>query len=115
MKNNIDQIVKKPHQKHNYTKEEVEELYKCATDPIYFCENYVYVQTTSEGRKLFKPYEFQKRFINQLSKYKYNIALMSRQMGKCVRGNTKIRVRNKKTGEIIETTIEDFFKKIKNS
>lgn len=113
MKSNIDQIIKKPYQKHSYKPHEIEELYKCANDPIYFCENYVYVQTTSEGRKLFKPYDFQKRFINQLTKYKYNIALMSRQMGKCVRGNTKIKVRNKLTGEILETTMEDFFNLIK--
>lgn len=34
--------------------------------------------------------------------------------GKCVCGNTKIRIRNKKTLEIEEITIQDFYNKIKN-
>lgn len=109
----MNDYIKKAHIKYCYTDQEIKELHKCSEDPIYFCENYVYVQTTKEGRKLFKLYDFQKRFINQLMNYKYNIALMSRQMGKCVTGDTRIKVRNSKTGQIFETTIENFHEIIK--
>lgn len=109
----MDNYIKKARAKHSYTEQEIKEMIKCSNDPIYFIENYVYVQTTSKGRQLLKLYDFQKKFINQLNEYRYNIALMGRQMGKCLSGNTKIKIKNKKTGEIINTTIEDFYKKIK--
>lgn len=109
----MDDYIKKAHAKHSYTEQEIKELIKCSKDPIYFIENYVYVQTTSKGRQLLKLYDFQKQFINQLNNYRYNIALMGRQMGKCLSGNTKIRVRNKKTGEILDISIEDFYNKVK--
>jgi hypothetical protein len=35
--------------------------------------------------------------------------LSARQTGKCLRGNMKIKVRNKKTGEEKEVTIKKFF------
>ncbi|MCS7317107.1 MAG: hypothetical protein NZZ41_02140 [Candidatus Dojkabacteria bacterium] len=105
----MDEYVKKPHAKHSYSEKEIKELIKCNNDPLYFIENYVYIQTTSKGRQLFKLYDFQKKFIKQLNDYKYNIALMGRQMGKCLHGDTKIKIKNKKTGEIRELTIKEFF------
>jgi len=38
-----------------------------------------------------------------------NIIVGANGNGKCVGINTKIKLRNKKTGEIIETTIGDFY------
>lgn len=38
-----------------------------------------------------------------------NLIIGANGAGKCVDINTKIKLRNKKTGEIIETTIGDFY------
>lgn len=38
-----------------------------------------------------------------------NLVIGTNGAGKCVDINTKIKLRNKKTGEIIETTIGDFY------
>jgi hypothetical protein len=34
--------------------------------------------------------------------------MVSRQMGKCVTGETKIKIRNKNTGEVQEITMKEF-------
>tara|TARA_B110000503_G_scaffold95189_1_gene143343 strand:+ start:349 stop:567 length:219 start_codon:yes stop_codon:yes gene_type:complete len=44
-----------------------------------------------------------------LAKSHTNIILGKNGEGKCFCINTKIKLRNKKTGEIIETTIGDFY------
>jgi len=42
-------------------------------------------------------------------KYNTNLIIGHNGSGKCFCINTKIRLRNKKTGEIIETTIGEFY------
>ena len=44
-----------------------------------------------------------------------NILAAPPKIGKCVTGKTKIKVRNKKTGEVKELTYEDFYKNIKKN
>lgn len=44
-----------------------------------------------------------------------SILLASRQMSKCVSGDTKITVRNDKTGEEMEITIEEFHELQRNT
>lgn len=43
------------------------------------------------------------------TKNKTNLIVGANGAGKCVCINTKIRLRNKKTGEIIETTVGEFY------
>jgi len=38
----------------DYTVEQVKELIKCSTDPLYFIENYCYIVTLDHGLQLFK-------------------------------------------------------------
>lgn len=68
------------------TKELQEEWVKCATDPLYFLENYYYIITIDEGRQLFKPYEYQAKTLKCLietpKKKRHVIALFPRQSGK---------------------------------
>jgi hypothetical protein len=45
----------------------------------------------------------------------YTVLRGSRQIGKCVSKNTNIKIRNKKTGEILTMPIGEFHEKIKNS
>lgn len=65
-----------------YTPEMVQELYKCATDPIYFIENYVMIKHAKRGKIPFKMYDYQKGMINDYQNHTYNILLSARQTGK---------------------------------
>ena len=57
-------LVKRAHQKENYTNTQVEELFKCM-DPkigyLHFLKNYFYIQHPVKGKLLFSPFEFQER------------------------------------------------------
>lgn len=102
-------LTKRPHQKSKYTEEQLNHLIKCSESPVYFAENFFYIQNIKSGRQLFSLYPFQKKFIDVLSKNRYVIALMSRQMGKCLHSDSRINVRNKKTGEVYNISIMEFY------
>jgi hypothetical protein len=65
-----------------YTKEQVDEYIKCATDPVYFCEKYVKVKTLDKGVVPFKLYPYQKKFVNEIHKNRFVISKWPRQCGK---------------------------------
>jgi hypothetical protein len=71
----------------------------------YYCDI-----NTSDGpvnfAKVIKPYQFEMLDLFQNSER--SILLASRQMSKCVKGNSIITVRNDLTGEIMEFTIKEF-------
>lgn len=48
------------------TKQQKEEFVRCKKDPIYFIENYVYIETEEYGIILFKLFEYQKELIKEL-------------------------------------------------
>lgn len=78
-------LVKRAYTKVKYTKEQVDELRKCmdpVTGPMYFMNNFIYVQHTKRGRIKYVPYEFQKGLIDCYHNYIKSIALCSRQSGK---------------------------------
>jgi hypothetical protein len=80
-------LVKKPHQKQTYTKQQVQEFVRCAdpvTGPLYFMSNYFYVQHPVKGKMLYQPYEYQVDLIATYHNYRFSINLLSRQMGKSV-------------------------------
>lgn len=52
--------------------------------------------------------QFQYDMISLFQENERSILLASRQMSKCVTGNTMITVRNDKTGEEMELTVEEF-------
>ena len=54
--------------------------------------------------------DFQFDMLDLFQSSERSILLASRQMSKCVAGDSLITVRNDKTGEEIEITIEDFHK-----
>ena len=60
----------------------VEELIKCATDPVYFISNYCYIISLDEGAVLFKLFDYQIRFINEIHNNNRVISMQPRQMGK---------------------------------
>lgn len=92
---------KKPGMVIDYTDEMLDELEKCKADPIYFIENYVYIQSKGEP-VLFKPYDYQIEMIRNFQNFENNVMLTSRQMGKAVSNETPILTPSgfKKMGEL---------------
>lgn len=77
--------IKKPKHDRPLTHEEAREWLRCAEDPIYFMENYAYVQSTQEGGSvLFKPHKFQRKLIETSRKNKMTCSLVPRQQGKTI-------------------------------
>lgn len=92
-----------------WTHEKLVEYQKCASDPLYFIENYMKIITLDHGLVNIELYKFQKEMIQTFHDERYTICLLPRQSSKCVHINTIIKIRNKKTGEIKEITIGDFY------
>lgn len=109
--NNV--LLKKSGKKTAFTPEQVIEITRCYDDVIYFIKNYIYIISLDEGRVLFDLYDYQADMVNKFNKHRFVICTLSRQMGKCVRKDTKITVRNKKTGIVEEIAFEDFYNKVK--
>lgn len=79
--------------------------------PLFFAENCCYVNRN--GIQHYEPFDYQREMLFNLRNYSSVISLWSRQNGKCGLGTTKIKVKNKKTNEIKQLTLEDFFNLIK--
>ena len=78
-------IVKSPYQKSTYTEAQILEFAKCAdpvTGPMYFMDNYFYIQHPTRGKMLYHPFEYQQRLIETYHSYRFSISLMPRQTGK---------------------------------
>ena len=105
---NGNSLVKKAGVQHEFTPEQVQELVKCSNDIVYFVSNYCKIITLDEGLQLFKPFEFQERMLETFDENRFVVNLLPRQMGKCVHGDTMIKVRNKKAGEILGMSISEF-------
>ena len=58
------------------------EIKKCSQDPLYFMNNYMYINTKDNGMQLFKTWPFQDKAIERFLKYRFNINKWSRQVGK---------------------------------
>lgn len=82
--------LKAAHNKINFTQEQMQEYVRCATDVIYFCENYVKVVSLDEGIVPFKMWDFQKRMVESYSKNRFNITMCPRQVGKALDIETPI-------------------------
>jgi hypothetical protein len=94
--------------------EKLDEYIKCKEDVFYFAENYFKIVSVSDGEIIIKLHEFQKRmlkaFVNdENDPRKSCVVKASRQVGKCVLGETLIDVKDNKTGEIKKMKIEDLF------
>lgn len=84
-----------------YTVEESKELAKINRDILYFGETYARVMT-DEGVRVVKLREYQKKNLLQLKKFRYNVWLASRQIGKCVTFDTHVFIYDKKLDKNIE-------------
>lgn len=66
----------------NIEKWQIQELKKCAKDPIYFLTNYVYINTRDKGMQKFTMYDFQEELVGKFKEYRFNIVKFPRQCGK---------------------------------
>ena len=76
------EIIKKGYSKDRFNLNQIEELRRCMSDPIYFCKNYVKIQHPTKGRLPFELWPYQEEMIDAFHKNRYCIALTARQMGK---------------------------------
>lgn len=74
--------LKSPNQPTTYTTEQLKELSKCARDPLYFMENYIYIQHPKRGKIRFEAYSFQRELIKTYWSSRNTIAMIPRQSGK---------------------------------
>ena len=86
----------------------IQEITRCMADPIYFAEKYFTIISPKKGKHIIEMYPKQKDLVRTMVDKNRIIALASRQVGKCVFSESKIKVRNKTTGEIQILTIEEF-------
>ena len=105
-------LIKKPHQKHNYTEAQMQEFIKCLdpeTGHLYFAKTFYHIQHPVRGKLLFDPFDYQIRLLDSYHNYKLSINMLPRQSGKCLTGDAMITLRNKETGEEIEISIKEFY------
>lgn len=95
----------------------IDEIIKCSEDIIYFAEKYFTIINIDTGKQLIELYDFQKKmlkaFINPPNNKRHCIVKASRQCGKCVQEDSIVKIRNKKTGEIKEISLGEFYKQVK--
>lgn len=106
-------LVKRDGVRQSWTKEQIEEYAKCLKDPIYFAKNYIKIISLGKGLVNFNLYPYQERIFNELSGNRFTILLASRQSGKCVLHDTKIKIKNKHTGEVKEISMGEFHNLLK--
>lgn len=98
------------------TKEEYEfrmrEIAKCKRDIEYFANNYYKLINLDTGLTQMKMYGVQRGLLKHFTENNLAIVCSARQMGKCVRGNTKIKIRDKVTGEVSEIEIGELYKRL---
>jgi len=84
-KNDIDfQLVKQANKKSTYTAAQIREIARCARDPLYFMQTYMWIQHPVKGRMHFEAYDYQKRLVNTYWTNTSVIALLPRQSGKAL-------------------------------
>lgn len=74
--------MKAPHQLISLTAHQQSEFVRCAIDPLYFIENYVWIQHPTKGRVPFALFDYQKDMISTYNDYLQVVSMCSRQLGK---------------------------------
>lgn len=107
--------MRRPKLIYQYTKEEMEELRKCAADPIYFGERYAKVMTDN-GIIQIKFRDYQLEVTEGFLKNKYSILMASRQVGKCHSLITRLLCYDNQTNSLTEIPFfELYFNELKRT
>lgn len=78
----MSDFIKAPYKKENYTEDQIGEIVKSATDPVYFLKEYMWIQHPTKGRVKFDLFDYQVDLIHAYHNHKYSINMLGRQMGK---------------------------------
>jgi len=116
MANQDNHLVKKAGAVTTYTPQQIKELQNCmdaVEGPMYFMENFMYIQHPTKGAIKFDPFDYQRELLHCYHNYRSSINMLGRQMGKCLCGEEKINIRNKRTGEIQTISVQEFEKLVK--
>ena len=99
-----------------YTQPQLVEYMKCMNDPFYFIDNYIKIEDADTHEVIpFKLYSYQREILEALHHNRFIVVKLSRRAGKCQNINTKVTVRNKKTGIIETLTLGEIFARAKNN
>lgn len=72
------------------TPDQMKEIAKCATDPVYFIKNYVKLQHPVQGSLPFNLFDYQEKMVRFYDETHYSVALLPRQCGKSLHVECKI-------------------------
>ena len=72
----------KANTKIEYTEDNIREIQKCMSDPVYFISNYIKIVNIDEGLVPFKMYKFQEKMVHTFHKNRFSICKLPRQSGK---------------------------------
>jgi len=78
-------LVKAPYRAQTYSDQQLTEFVAAAdpaTGPIYFMDNFFYIQHPTRGRMQYHPFDYQRRLIRTYHDYRFSISMMPRQTGK---------------------------------
>jgi len=106
-------LLKRPGVQYEFEQWQIDEYVKCSKDPIYFIRNYVKIISLDDGLILFNMHEYQEEMVNTFHNNRFSIVRIGRQSGKCLSSKSMTCIRNKKTGEIKNISIGEFYDKIK--
>lgn len=111
---NLDgNLIKRAHKQHRWTEHQIEELAKCqdpVSGPHYFMNNYFYIQHPTKGKMKYTAYDYQVDLINAYHEHRFSVAMMGRQLGKCLTSDVTISIMNNITGEVHDIPIGEFYK-----
>lgn len=99
---------RKPDLYYEYSDFELSEIQKCADSVLYFANNYAYTMTDG-GMTQIKLRDYQEEVLDIYQNNKEVVFMASRQIGKCVTGDTMINVRHKQTKEVKQIQIQQLY------
>ena len=108
-------MIKRSHVQHDWTREQILEYKKCSEDPNYFIKKYVKIINLDRGLINFEMYPYQENMAATICDNRFTIIKSCRQSGKCAHFSTLIYIKNKKTGQIVQTTMGQFHELTKNA
>lgn len=91
-----------------YTKDEFLELVKIKENILHFAETYAKVQTDN-GQTLIRLRPYQKKVLLQFKKFRFNVYLASRQIGKSVTPETLIYIEIPNKGKLTMPIFEAYY------
>lgn len=106
-----DKLIKRPHRAESWTEHQISEIARCLnplTGPVHYLSNYFYIQHPVRGQVLYQPYDYQRRLLDVYHRYRYSISMLPRQSGKCVTGDTRVRVKHSITGKCYQIPLGEF-------